>query len=60
MSIYLPTALYGSYTWALLEKYKSIVTSSEVKYLRRLEINQGKIIRNTTIRESLKMGLVVK
>ena len=55
-TVYIPTLLYGSETWVMLDKHKSRITSSEMKYLRKIK---GKTrrdrVRNISIGESSKM-----
>ena len=52
--------LYGLEVWARLDKHKSKVASSEIKYLRRLEIKTRKDrVINMNIKESLKIDSAV-
>lgn len=56
-AIYLPTILYGSGSWVLLEKLKSRIVALEMKYLRRVVSRTRRDhIRNSRIREELEVN----
>ena len=55
-TVYKPTLLYGSESWAVNSKTGQKITAAEMKFLRRIS-NKTKrdLIRNTKIRDDLKV-----
>lgn len=60
-TVYLPVLLYGAETWAMMDKHKSRVTASEMKYLRKV-VGKTKRdrVRNINIRNELQQAPVVE
>lgn len=60
-TIYVPTILYGAETWAILDKHRSAITASEMRYLRRiLGKRRRDRVRNRSIRGELEVEPLVE